>query len=84
MTSMKTFLKWYYQTAALVGVPILFLLLAMGAQKFLFTLTCTTAGFRCEYAIGATDAMAEYMSELLAGNEGMDIVAKPTQKRRGQ
>lgn len=81
MTSMKTFLRWYYQTAALIGIPITFLLLMIGAQKFLFTLTCTTAGYRCEYALGATDAMAEYMSELVASNDGMDIVAKPRQRK---
>lgn len=81
MTSMKTFFRWYYQTAALVGVPLLFLLLMMGAQKFLFTLTCTTAGYRCEYAIGATDAMAEYMGELIASNPDTEIVSKPVKRR---
>lgn len=81
MTNVKTFLRWYYQTAALVGIPVVFLLLMMGAQKFMFTLTCTTAGYRCEYALGAQSAMAEYMSELVAGNDGMDIVAKPRAKR---
>lgn len=81
MTSMKTFLRWYYQTAALVGIPVVFLLLMMGAQKFLFTLTCTTAGYRCEYALGAQSAMAEYMSELVASNNDMDIIAKPRTKR---
>lgn len=82
MTSMKTFFRWYYQTAALVGIPVVFLLLMMGAQKFLFTLTCTTAGYRCEYAIGATDAMAQYMGDLLSSNPDMEIVSKPTTKRR--
>jgi ribose/xylose/arabinose/galactoside ABC-type transport system permease subunit len=77
---MKTFFRWYYQTAALVGIPITFLLLMLGAQKFLFTLTCTTAGYRCEYAIGATSAMAEYMADLVADNPGMDIVAKPSKR----
>lgn len=81
MTSIKTFLRWYYQTAALIGIPITFLLLMMGAQKFVFTLTCTTAGYQCEYALGATDAMAEYMSELVASNNEMDIVAKPRTRK---
>lgn len=81
MTNVKTFLRWYYQTAALIGIPITFLLLMMGAQKFMFTLTCTTAAYRCEYAIGATSAMAEYMAELVAGNDDMDLVAKPRVKK---
>ena len=82
MITLKAFLKWYYQTAALVGIPVVFVLLMMGAQKLLFTLTCTTAGYRCEYAIGATDAMAQYMGDLLTSNPDMEIVSRPTQKRR--
>ena len=60
----------------------MFLLLMMGAQKFMFTLTCSTAGYRCEYAIGAQDAMAEYMGDLLSSNPGVDLVAKPKGKQR--
>lgn len=78
----KSFMRWYYQTAALVGIPLLFLLLAIGVQKFFFTLTCTTASFRCEYSIGATDAMAQYMGDLLTANPNVDIVAEPKSKRR--
>lgn len=81
MTSMKTFLKWYYQTAALVGIPVVFLLLMIGLQKFVFTLTCTTAGYRCEFALGATDAMTAYMGDLLMANPDMDIVAKPSKRK---
>jgi hypothetical protein len=82
MTSMKTFIRWYYQTAALVGIPVVFLLLMMGAQKFFFTLTCTTAGYRCEHALGATDAMASYMGDLLLSNPDMDIVTRPGFKKK--
>jgi hypothetical protein len=82
MTSMKTFLRWYYQTAALVGIPVVFLLLMIGAQKFFFTLTCTTAGYRCEYSLGATDAMAAYMGDLLMSNPDMEIVSKPMSRKR--
>lgn len=80
--NLKSFCRWYYQSSALVGIPLLFLLLMMGAQKFMFTLTCSTAGYRCEYALGATDAMAEYMGDLLAANPGVDLVAKPQKKQR--
>jgi hypothetical protein len=54
----------------------------MGAQKFFFTLTCTTAGYRCEHALGATDAMASYMGDLLLSNPDMDIVTRPGFKKK--
>lgn len=80
MQRIQTFLLWYKQTATLLGIPILMILLFIGAQKVFFTSTCQIAGFKCEYAIGATDAMTAYMGELLASNQGMDIVTKPRNK----
>jgi ABC-type xylose transport system permease subunit len=82
MERVKTIMTWYWQTSALVGVPVVFLLLVVGLQKFTFTATCHTIGWRCEYAIGATDAMAAYMGDLIAANPGYDIVAEPTNKRK--
>lgn len=78
--NIKLILRWYYQTAAIVGIPLLFLLLLWGTQKFVFTLTCSTSGYQCEYALGATDVMANYMGDILASNPGMDLVAKPKRK----
>lgn len=80
MEKVKTFWKWYIQTSALVGIPVVFLLLVMGVQKFVFTATCQLGGYQCEYALGATDAMTEYMGDLLASNPGKDIVVKPRGK----
>ena len=71
---------WFKQTSTLVGMPVLFILVTMGVQKFFFTTTCYTVGWRCEYSFGATDAMASYMGELLASNPGMDIVTKPRRR----
>jgi ABC-type xylose transport system permease subunit len=82
MERMRTIATWYWQTSALVGVPVVFLLLVVGFQKFTFTATCHTIGWRCEYAIGATDAMTEYMGDLLAANPGVDIVAEPRRGKR--
>lgn len=76
MERFRSFWLWYTQTAMLIGIPILLILLSMGTQKLLFTATCQIAGYKCEYSIGATDAMAEYMGELLGANPGMDIVTK--------
>lgn len=78
--NIKSICKWYYQTSAIVGIPLLFLLLLWGTQKFVFTLTCSTSGYQCEHAIGATDVMAGYMSEMLDSNPNMDLVAKPKRK----
>lgn len=61
----------------LVGAPILLFLVFLGVQKFFFTFTCQVAGFRCEYALGASDAMMEYMGQLVSSNPGVDIVTKP-------
>lgn len=72
--------KWFLQTSTIVGVPVTFILGVMAAQNVLFTITCQTAGWRCEYSIGATDAMVEYMGQLVAANPNVDIVAKPRKK----
>ena len=80
MEKLNRFWIWYKQTSTLLGVPILMLLLFVGVQKVFFTATCQVGGFKCEYSIGATDAMAQYMGELLAANHDVDIVAK----RRGK
>lgn len=82
MERLRTFMKWYLQTSCLVGIPVVFLLLVMGFEKFFFTATCTLASYRCEYAIGATDAMAEYMGDLLASNSERDLVSVPRDRKR--
>lgn len=76
MEKLSNFLGWYGFTAKLIGIPVLFVLLFIGFQKFVFTTTCMVAGFRCEYSIGATDAMVQYMGELLESNPNMDIVSR--------
>ena len=71
---------WFRQTSTIIGVPVTLILSLMLVQKVFFTTTCQVAGWRCEYSIGATDAMVEYMGQLLAANPNMDIVAKPKGK----
>ena len=80
MEKLQSAIKWYLQTAMLIGVPVLFIVLMLGAQKMLFTATCYTAGFRCEYAFGATDAMTSFMSELVSSNPNVDIVTSPRKR----
>lgn len=84
MTSdkIKAGFRWYCQTSMLIGMPIVLLLILVGAQKLFFTGTCHVAGMGCEYSLGATDAMAAYMGDLLDANPGMDIVAEPRRKSK--
>ena len=76
MQKIQTFWLWYKQTAMLLGIPILMILLSIGLQKMFFTATCQIAGFKCEYSIGASEALVSYMGDLVASNPGVDIVAK--------
>jgi hypothetical protein len=71
------FISWYMYTARLLGVPILAVLIVLGAQKGLFTFTCASVGWKCESSMGASDALADYMGGMLAANPGQDIVVKP-------
>lgn len=49
----KSVLSWYWNTSALVGIPVLFILLVMMMDKTLSTVTCQIAGQNCDRAIGA-------------------------------
>lgn len=76
MQKIQTFWLWYKQTAMLLGIPILMILLSIGLQKMFFTATCQIAAFKCQYAIGSDQALVDYMGDLVASNPGVDIVAK--------
>jgi hypothetical protein len=71
---------WFMQTSTVVGIPVTLILSLLFIQKVIFTTTCTIAGWRCEYSIGATDAMTDYMAELLAANPNRDLASVPRQK----
>lgn len=53
MSQIKPILRWYWNTSALVGIPVLFVLLVIGADKTLSTVTCQLSGSNCERAINA-------------------------------
>jgi hypothetical protein len=80
MDRVKEIFTWYKTTSLIVGFPILAMLLFLGFQKFVFTSSCMIANYRCERAIGADEALTEYMGDLLAANPGTDIVAKRSVK----
>lgn len=80
MERLQSFTKWFWTTSAIVGAPVLLLLLLVGIQRAFFTLTCETAGVACEYSFSRTDAMAEYVSDILNSNPNGDLVLKPKRK----
>lgn len=69
--------QWFSATSTLIGIPVTLLLCVLFTQKVFFTATCYTLDWRCEYAVGATDAMVAYMGDLVQANPGRDIVSKP-------
>jgi hypothetical protein len=80
MEKIQNFTRWFWTTAAIVGTPVLLLLLIVGIQRAFFTLTCETAGVACEYSFSRTDAMASYVSDILDANPSQDLVVKPKRK----
>lgn len=81
MSKFGLFLEWYKYTSFVVGVPITFVLLFMGMQKFVFTAGCMTAGWKCEYAFGVDEAFASYMGDLLMANPGSDIEVRSKSRK---
>jgi hypothetical protein len=80
MERIQNFTRWFWTTSAIVGAPVLLLLLIVGIQRAFFTLTCETAGVACEYSFSRTDAMASYVGDILASNPDGDLVMKPKRK----
>lgn len=80
MEKLSTIKRWFLQTSMLVGAPMLMILLVTGSQKVAFTFTCETVGYKCEYALGATDAMTQYMGQLVAANPNTEIVSRPIKR----
>lgn len=78
----KAGMTWFAQTSTIVGIPVTLILSLLFVQKVIFTTTCTIAGWRCEYSLGATDAMVEYMAELVAANPNADIASVPRRKSK--
>lgn len=80
MSKLENFSRWWWTTAAVIGTPVLLLILLVGIQRSFFTLTCETAGYACEYSFSRTDAMAEYVGEVLAANPHGDLKLTPRKR----
>lgn len=79
MEKTKAFLSWFWSTSAVVGAPVLIVLLIVGMQRCFFTLTCETAGVGCAYSI-RSDAMIKFVSKTLEENPDSDLELKPRKK----
>lgn len=76
---MKDAIRIYFYASALVGAPILAIILIVGMQRALFTLTCETASYRCDRSFGATQAVTGVVSQIVA-DEDYDVEVKPRRK----
>ncbi len=76
---MKDFIKLYLYASAIVGAPILAIILIAGLQRAVFTLTCETASYRCDRSFGATQAVTGVVSQIVA-DDAYDVEVKPRRK----
>ena len=80
---LKPVLVWYWNTSALVGIPVLFILLVMGFDRTVSTVTCQLAGSQCNRAIGAlpSNIKIDLPGYTYAGDT--EEAAAPTPKKKG-
>lgn len=76
---MREFTRLYFYASALVGAPILAVILLVGLQRAVFTLTCETAGYRCDKSFGASQVATRVVSEIVADND-YDVEVKPRKR----
>jgi hypothetical protein len=60
---------WARITAELLGWPVSIILLCKLASTTFFTLTCQTAGWRCEYALTAPGQLAGVVAGTYSTNQ---------------
>jgi hypothetical protein len=75
---MRNGIKLYLYASAVVGAPILLVVLIAGLQRALFTLTCEVADYQCSRAFGARSAVESVLGSIV--NDETDVVVK--NKRR--
>ena len=80
MQQLKDFLAWYKYTAQPIGLIVLGVVLFYFFKLASCTVACYWFGVACNASYGSNDAMAQYMSDLVGANEGMDIVTAKRKK----
>jgi hypothetical protein len=75
---MKSGIKLYLYASAIVGAPILLIVLLAGLQRVFFTLTCEVADYKCSRAFGARSAVESVLGSIV--NDETDVLVKPKRK----
>lgn len=76
---MREAIRFYLYASAIVGAPILAVIIIVGVQRAFFTLTCETASYRCDKSFGATQAVTSVVSQIVADDE-YDVEVKPRKR----
>lgn len=61
----SSFIKWYGQTAKLVGYPVLFIVLITAIEKTMFTATCMLGNYQCQYSLVEKQGVQRYVNDLV-------------------
>lgn len=75
---MRNAIKLYGYASAIVGAPILLIILIVGMQRALCTLTCETAGYQCSRAFGSRSTVQEAIGSIV--DDEHDVVVKPRRR----
>ncbi len=81
-SKIKRWGSWFVTTSTFIGMPVTLLLVCWGVQGFIFTTTCQLASFKCEYAFGATNAMTNFMEEMVASNSSHHLASVPNKSKQ--
>lgn len=76
MVKIRRWCIWYLQTSMVIGMPITALLIILFVQYGLFTFTCYSAGYYCQYAV-TSDPTQAAIEKIMRANPGMDISLTP-------
>jgi hypothetical protein len=74
----KSFFRLYVTASAIVGAPVLAIILVAGLQRAFFTLTCEVADYKCSKAFGSKSTVETVIGSIV--NDETDVVVKPRRK----
>ena len=60
----KTIWRWYFQTSAVIGLPIVLCLLIVGITRMGYTVTCEIFGAGCQYSLIRTEVTRQAIETL--------------------
>jgi hypothetical protein len=78
MGQLKSISRLYVTASAIVGAPVLAIVIVAGLQRAFFTLTCEVADYKCSRAFGARATVESVIGSIV--NDETDVVVKPRRK----